>query len=295
MDFRNIETFLRAAELGSFTAAAQELNYVQSTVTMQIQQLERELGYPLFDRMGRKISLTSMGERFLSYARQLAHTVDLALQLDRDPAELPGTLRVGILESLLFGHMLELLPRLKAKFPNLNLQLKMGQAAELLLQLKQNRLDMVYLSADLNTDPNLQCCCRREEQLVFLSSAAHPLAKQKNIPMKTLLTHDFMVTEHSGICYGRLQELAARHDALLRTSVEVDSTVAITALIQNHMSLAFLPAYAVQKQLREGSLRQLDVELEPQIYYSQVLCHKSRWISPFMSGLIDLIRERKPE
>ncbi len=291
MDFRNIETFLRAAELGSFTAAAQELNYVQSTVTMQIQQLERELGYPLFDRVGRKVSLTSMGESFLGYARQLAHTMDLALQLDRNPAELSGTLRVGVLESLLFGHMLELLPRLKAQYPNLNLQLKMGQAADLLQQLKQNRLDMVYISAGVHTDPDLQCCYRREERLVFLCSPEHPAAKEKKISVKALLEYDFMVTEHSGICYGRLQELAARHDALLRTSVEVDSTVAITALIQNHMSLAFLPAYAVQKQLREGSLRQVDVDLEPQIYYSQILCHKSRWISPFMSGLIGLIRQ----
>lgn len=295
MDFRNIETFLRAAELGSFTAAAQELNYVQSTVTMQIQQLERELGYPLFDRVGRKISLTPMGESFLGYARQLAHTMELALRMDRNPVALSGTLRVGVLESLLFGHMLELLPRLKAQYPNLNLQLKMGQAADLLQQLKQNRLDMVYLSAGVNTDPDLQCCCRREEQLVFLCSPEHPAAKEKRISVKALLEYDFMVTEHSGICYGRLRELAARHDALLRTSVEVDSTVAIAALIQNNMALAFLPAYAVRKQLREGSLRQVDVDLEPQIYYSQVLCHKSRWISPFMSGLIDLIRERSPE
>ena len=52
MDIRTINTFVRAVELGSFTKAADELNYVQSTVTMQIQQLEKDLGYPLFDRIG---------------------------------------------------------------------------------------------------------------------------------------------------------------------------------------------------------------------------------------------------
>ncbi|ERI77966.1 LysR family transcriptional regulator [[Clostridium] symbiosum] len=64
MNIRSLQTFIRVVELKSFTKAACELNYVQSTVTMQIQQLEKELGYPLFDRIGKKIALTSYGENF---------------------------------------------------------------------------------------------------------------------------------------------------------------------------------------------------------------------------------------
>ena len=56
MNIRSLQTFIRVVELKSFTKAACELNYVQSTVTMQIQQLEKELGYPLFDRIGKKSS-----------------------------------------------------------------------------------------------------------------------------------------------------------------------------------------------------------------------------------------------
>ena len=68
MDIKSIRTFVRVAELKSFTKAANEMNYVQSTVTMQIKQLEKELGYPLFDRIGKKVSLTLNGMQFLSYA-----------------------------------------------------------------------------------------------------------------------------------------------------------------------------------------------------------------------------------
>ena len=60
MDIRSIETFIKVAELGSITKAADELSYVQSTVTTQIKQLEKELGYPLFDRIGKKISSRSI-------------------------------------------------------------------------------------------------------------------------------------------------------------------------------------------------------------------------------------------
>ncbi len=295
MDIRNIRTFLRAAELRSFTGAARELNYVQSTVTMQIQQLERELGYPLFDRIGKKLSLTALGEEFLVCARQLVHLMDRAATLERDPAQLRGQLRIGILESLLFGHMHTLLPRFREHFPKLEVQLKMGQAPELVSQLKQNLLDMAYLSGDLNTDPDLCCHYRRRERLVFLCGPEHPLAGQNRIPLEILLREDFIVTERSGFCFNRLRQLAARQDTPLRSGLEVDSTAVIARLLPRSRSLAFLPEYSVQSQLARGALISLDADVEEQTYYSQILCHKSRWISPFMERLIADIQEHYPE
>ena len=69
MELRNIKSFLKIAECGSFSQAANYLGYAQSTVTFQIQQLEEELGYSLFERIGKKISLTSYGENFLPLAK----------------------------------------------------------------------------------------------------------------------------------------------------------------------------------------------------------------------------------
>lgn len=295
MDIRNIKTFVRVAELQSFTKAAAELDYVQSTVTMQIQQLEKELNYPLFDRIGKKVALTALGAEFLGYAYKITQAMEEASNLDKSAEDICGTLRIGILESLLFSNMLQLLPWFKNTYKNLQLQLKMGQTAELLQQLKQNQLDMVYLSSDLNTDPDLCCHYKRRERLVFICSPEHPVARRKKISVVELLAYDFVVTEHSGICCGRLRDLAAQHNASLHASVEVDSTVAITELVQKNMALAFLPEYSVKKQLEEKSLLQVDVDLAPQIYYSQILCHKKRWSSPFMEELIKKIRLTYPD
>ncbi|MFR1801691.1 MAG: LysR family transcriptional regulator, partial [Faecalispora jeddahensis] len=68
MELRNVATFLRVAECESFTKAAEQLGYVQSTVTIQIQQLEAEICVPLFDRLGKHVSLTSSGQEFMVYA-----------------------------------------------------------------------------------------------------------------------------------------------------------------------------------------------------------------------------------
>lgn len=295
MDLKSIYTFLRVAELKSFTKVAQEMNYVQSTVSMQIRQLERELGFPLFDRIGKQVSLTAPGLEFLDHAYKVTQIMQKASTLGRNAQEVHGTLRVGILESLLLSHMLQILSNFKDLYPNLDLQLKMGQASELLLQLKQNQLDLVYLSADLNTDPDLRCHYQRQEELVFVCSPEHPAASKKKLSVGKLLSYDFVVTEHSGICYGRLQELAAQHHTQLHASIEVDSIVAITALVQKSIALAFLPKYSVRKQLEEKSLLQVEADLPPQTYYSQILCHKSRWISPFMEELIKQIRVMYPD
>jgi DNA-binding transcriptional LysR family regulator len=295
MDIRNVQTFIRVAELGSFTQVARELNYVQSTVTMQIQQLERELGYPLFDRIGKKVSLTALGTEFLAYAYEITHLVQQAGRLGQESTDLRGTLRVGVLESLLFGPLTALLPTFRAAHPNIDLQLKMGQTSELLRELKENKLDMVYLSADLNTDPDLRCCYRRREERVFVAAPSHPLAGRENVAPSELFTYDFIVTERGGICYGRLRELAAQHNVLLRDAVEVDSTAVITELVAKGMGLAFLPAYAVAGAIADGKVVRVDADVPPQTYYSQILCHKSRWMSPFMTGLVEAVRAVRPE
>ena len=294
MDIRNIQTFLRVAELKSFTKAADELNYVQSTVTMQIQQLEKELGYPLFDRIGKKVSLTSLGMEFLTYAYEILHAVEKAETLGRDNDNMHGVLRLGVSESILFGALADLLPAFKAKYKNLDLRIKTGHTTELLEQLKQNQLDMLYLSANLNTEPDLRCHYVHREYMVFLSGAGHELAAQKKISLDELMQHDFLVTEREGICYGRLRELTTQYNVMLRDSVEIDNISMIADLIEKGMGLAFLPEYAMKRRLEKGALVKLDVNVPPQIYYSQVLCHKNRWMSPFMVGLLEMIKNARP-
>ena len=68
MDLRTLQLFVFVAELGSFTRAGEELGYSQPTVSFQIRQLEQELGVPLFDRIGRSVSLTAAGRKALDYA-----------------------------------------------------------------------------------------------------------------------------------------------------------------------------------------------------------------------------------
>lgn len=295
MELRTIQTFLKIVDLGSFTAAGNALNYVQSTITMQMQQLERELGAPLFDRIGKQVYLTELGRSFLPYANEIWSLTQQAGTLGKDLAQIRGNVRVGVLESLLFGTVADILPHYQNKYQNVDIQLKMGQAAELLTLLKQNQLDLAYVSTNLSDDPDLRCCYQRKENLVFLTTPEHPLAGKKKVPLDEVLAYPMIVTELSGICYSRLKKLAYAAGLMVHHSIVVDSTVFIADYLCKNGGVAFLPEYSVAKHLSQNKLVYVDADIPLQIYYSQIFCHKNKWISPFISGFIELVKDVRPE
>lgn len=295
MDIRNIQTFVCVAELKSFTRSAQALNYVQSTVTMRIQQLEKELGFPVFDRIGKTISLTPLGQEFLLYANDILQTMEKVDTLGKIPDDIRGTLHVGILESLLFSTILEMVSTFKKRYKNVNIQFKMGQAADLQVWLKENRLDLVYLSGNLNIEPDLVCCYKREERLIFMANPECELAGKTAVTLEEIFQYPLIVTESSGICYGKLCELATAQNLILEPSLMVDSTIAVADLVCKGMGIAFLPEYSVRKQLNAGQLVEIKTNLAPQIYYSQILRHKNKWNVSYLEGFISLIQEVRPE
>ena len=101
MELRNIETFIKLTEFENFSRTAEYLNYSQSTVTIQIQQLEKELGFQLFERIGKKVILTNLGKQFLSEAKEMKKIEEQMLHLGMNKDEVSGTLRVGSIESLI--------------------------------------------------------------------------------------------------------------------------------------------------------------------------------------------------
>ena len=287
MDLQNIKTFLCLANLENFTRAAEELNYAQSTVTSQIQQLEKELGFPLFERIGRKNHLTSGGKEFLIYANEILSLMEKAGTINQNLRNKKGTLKIGVLESLLFSNLIFLLPQMQQQFPHLEIVIKIGQSTELISLLKQNQLDIIYISNAQNTDSSLQCCYQKQEKMVFAVSKKHPLAKMNTITAKDIFQYSFVATEPTGYCFGRLQKLASEYQQTLQYNITVDSVTAIVSLLKNSNLVAFLPEYA----LDTNSLFILSTELPCQIYYSQLLCSKDKWHSPFLEQFISIVQQ----
>ena len=117
MDFREINTFIHVANQESFSKAADVLGYTQAAVSIQIKQLESELGTRLFDRIGKHISLTHQGKAFYQYALRITSEIEEAKDVLSGSQDLNGTLRIGTIESICSSILPDILSRYHALHP----------------------------------------------------------------------------------------------------------------------------------------------------------------------------------
>ncbi len=292
MELRNVVTFLRVAEMENFTRAAETLGYSQSTVTVQIRQLEEELGYQLFDRVGKRISLTSRGQEFLIYANQLsAISQQIKLIPSQEPASLHGSLRLGILESLFLHIFLPQLPAYHQQFPHITLQTKTESSEELFSLLRHNELDIIFTLGPRRSERDCVRAYEKETDIRFVAAANSPYALHRPLRFGEICRMPLILTERSSIYRRELEYAAAQRDLELTPMLEVDSTSAIISLVKLGMGVSLLPSYVIQSPLQHGELVALEVEDCAFRLWQQVFYHKNKWVTPQMSGFISLLQQ----
>ena len=177
MEIRNLITFTKVAETQSLSKAAKALGYAQSTVTMQMQQLEQELGAQLYERVGKQIRITQTGQEFLSYAGAIVRMSEEALMVGRQKdAAVSGSLRLGILSPLspavgsAIAHYLQ-------SYPQVDLEMQTVQNPDdLLSRLRHNEIDLALTLDTLYTDADLLHALEDQPVPVhYYTNKAHPL------------------------------------------------------------------------------------------------------------------------
>ena len=147
MEFRNIITFLKVAELKNFSKAAEKLGYSQSAVTVQIKQLEKELGTRLFERVGKGAVLTESGQDFVFHANEILNTAKQAVDAVRgsekkqSEREITGVLRVGSVESVSTALLPEILMEFHRICPQVEIVVHTSKRDVLIEEIRGNSLD----------------------------------------------------------------------------------------------------------------------------------------------------------
>jgi DNA-binding transcriptional LysR family regulator len=145
VDLRNLRTFTAVADLGSISMASKSLRCVQSNVTTRVKALEAELGISLFYRSRSGMMLTSAGETFLPFAKEVIHAAERArASLDRF-SELPKLLRVGSMETTLAVRLPAIIPSFRRDHPALRLEIVSGPTDELVQHILDNKIDVALI------------------------------------------------------------------------------------------------------------------------------------------------------
>lgn len=287
MDLRSLNIFIEVAELGSFTQAGEKLGYSQPTISFQIKQLEKEMGVPLFDRIGHTVSLTDAGRDALSYAQNICHMSQEMILGSAGRREASGVLRLGMADSLgaplIAGHF----GKFRSTYPKVALHITTGDTGALLEYLDHNEVDMICTMDDHVYDPNYIIANEEEICVHFVASPQNALAGKERVSIEELMPQPFLLTE-KGMSYRRLMdEKLARDSREIQPVLETGRADLICSLAEENVGIAFLPDYVTEESVRNGRLVRLNVPDFQVVVWKQLLYRREKWVSMQMRAMID--------
>lgn len=292
MELRQLNTFRTVATTLSFTRAAETLNYAQSSVSAQIQELEEEYGLPLFERLGRKVALTQAGQRLLVYAEKildLAHEARSVVSNGDEPA---GTLVITTPESVCTYLLPPVLECLREQYPRLELVFRPLIGVEgLERQLSEGAADAAVeiMEAQRFEQLILEPLC--QVPIYVVARPDHRLARQQQIEISDFRNETLLLTERG--CTYRAAFERILHQAGVRpaTVMEFHSIEAIKQCVLGGMGVAVLPEMAVHSELLQGRLVRLSYPGQPTTLMTYLTWHKDKWQSPALQAFLRVTRE----
>ena len=279
VSIRQLQIFATVARHLSFARASEELHLSPPAVSMQVSDLESVLGVPLFERAGRRVSLTTAGEYFLVHARRLlANLKDAEDTIARLKGVQTGRITIGVLSTAKY-----FMPRLLAGFmrehKGLDVKLEVGNRQALSELLARNELDFAVMGTpprelELRVEPFAA------HPLGVIAAAEHPLAALPHIPPAVLDREPFIVREQGSGTRAAMERYFAEMRIKPPIVMQMASNETIKQAVIANMGIAFLSLHTTGLEIDNGLIRVLDVDGLPLVRRWQMAHVRAKLLSP---------------
>lgn len=279
LTLRQLRSFVEVARAQGVGRAAQALHLTQPAISMQLRDLERVVGLPLFERDGRALRLTTTGEYFLVYARRILATLKEAEDtIARLRGLKGGRVVIGMVSTA--DHFLpRLLARFRSEHSGIEIRLQLGNREQLVQALHANEVDLAVMGR-----PPAELGARAEpfaaHPLGVVAAPSHPLAHKKHVPPEALAQEPFIVREPGSGTRAAMEEFFAAHRLAPPAIMQMTSNETIKQAVLADMGLAFLSLHTVANELAARQLRALDVEGLPLVRRWHLVNLQARALSP---------------
>ena len=289
--FRQLRVINEVVRQGSVQRAAEALHLTPPAVSMQIKEVENQVGLALFDRVGRRLSLSTAGEYFLVYARRLLATLreaeDAMARLTRVES---GALTIGMVSSAKY-----FLPRLLAQFhtehPAVDVRLRLGSREQLVAMMQANEVDLSVMGRPPKDFPN------RAEPFaahphVLVTAPQHPFATAESVPAAALAREGFIVREPGSGTRSALEEYLAEFRLQPLFIMEMNSTEAIKQAVMAGMGVSLISLHTIGLEWRNGLIAAPHVEGLPLMRRWHVVNTAAKLLSPAAEAFRYFMLER---
>lgn len=278
LTFRQLSVFEAVARHLSYSRAAQEMHLTQPAVSMQIKQLEENVGMPLFEQLGKKVYLTEAGRELYHYSRTIAQQLAEAESVLSDLKGLQrGRLKISVASTANYFAP-QLLAVFGQRFPTVTVSLDVTNRQALLAQLANNEMDMAIMGQppeglDLVAESFM------ENPLIVIAPVNHPLASAKKIPLARLQSETFLVREQGSGTRIAMERFFKQHGVPFQAGMEMSSNEAIKQAVQAGLGLGILSLHTIGLELETKRLKVLDVKGFPIMRHWYVVHRKDKRLS----------------
>jgi DNA-binding transcriptional LysR family regulator len=279
VSLRQLRVFETVARLSSFTRAAEELHLTQPAVSMQVRQLEDEVGLPLFEKLGKQISLTEAGRELFHYSR----SIDRSLQEMEEVVESLKGVNRGRLSVAVASTVNYFAPRLLAAFhqryPGIGLRLDVTNRERLVHQLQANTVDMVLMGQPPD-GVNVESEAFMDNPLVVVAPPEHPLAAEERVGLVRLAEEVFVMREPGSGTRQAMERFFAEQSIGIRHGMQMTRNEAIKQAVRAGLGLSVVSLHTVELELETNRLVILNVEGFPLERQWHLVYRSGRRLSP---------------
>ena len=247
--------FVTTVECGSFTRAAEKLNYSQSGISRMIGDLEHEWSLSLLERGRTGVSLTSDGERLLPYARSLcAEYRRLQMQVDELRGVQSGLIRIGTISSIATHRLPGVIKRFQSSYPGIDYELLLGDYGEIESWVRDGSVDCGFTS--LPDESDLDIVSIESDRFMAVLPKGHPLAELDVVPIASLCTESFMLLEKAGT--HEISGLFAANGLSPRVHFTTWDDYAIMSMVECGLGVSMLPELILRRNPYDIVIRPTD-------------------------------------
>lgn len=285
-----LKVFEAVARHNSFTRAAEELFLTQPTVSMQVKQLSKTVGMPLFEQVGKKLYLTESGKELFVACQDIFDRIsrfEIAVADIRGLKQ--GTLRIAAITTAKY-----VIPRILGPFcnrhPGIDISLTVTNHQYVLESLAANQNDL-YILSSAPDDLDVQAYSFMENPLVTLAHKDHPLVGQKNISLARLAEEPFIMREPGSGTRRAVQSLFDSHGISLKVRLDLGSNEAIKQAIAGGMGVSVLSKHTLALDGPNSQVAILDVEHFPIDRHWYVIYPSGKQLSAIAQAFFDYLKD----
>ncbi|MCR5290773.1 MAG: LysR family transcriptional regulator [Treponema sp.] len=298
MEFRSLKSFVEIAHQKSFSHAAERLGYTQAALTIQIKQLEQDLGVKLFDRIGKQTLLNHSGQTFYNYATKILHDVEEAQSvLSAQETELCGSLVIGTIDSICSTVLPHFVQEFHLIFPKVHISIMVDTPKKLFQKLKDNEIDLIYYLDEIHPESNLIISFSKMEEAVFVMSSMHELLQENpnsEYTIDQILQWPLILTEKGASYRFLLEQKLTLINKKVRPIIETGNTDFILNMINRNLGISFLPRFIVEDYIQKGKMKVVDIKGFSLPVWQQIIYHKDKWLSREMESFIQIVKNHFP-